>query len=275
MDGWLNELDELKQRIARGTAQPETTPGALPLGNIVRISEVFQHRSGNLAASEAHVRELGRALQAQAGKPLDPITVYWIGDAWCCIDGHHRLDAYGWFSKYNKTFMVPVRPFSGTLDDAIATALGSNTQDKLVMGRTEKTNGAWRLVIGTGLSKARIARTAGVSERTVSYMRDAARKIKDGGSGHLLGELTWQKARLIAQGLELPEDFNRDDWMEEKAQDLALSFKKHFKDQLGKQPEVFARALEIYDSRLLDNLREWLGNAVEEVEESEEDTCDF
>lgn len=51
---------------------------------------------------------------------------------------------------------------------------------------------------------------------------------------------------------------------------MALSLHKHFKDRPARQPEVFARAIEIYDSRLLEHLREWLGTPEEDTEEEAE-----
>lgn len=267
MLGWTAELEELKQQIKVGNPEPDAKPDHMAMNDIRECPEVFQHRSGNLAQSQAHIRELVRVLRMRDGKPFDPITVFWIGDGWCCIDGHHRMAAYRIAGHQGP---IPVRVFSGTIEQAMAKALLNNARDKLPMGREEKTNAAWRLVIATKLSKATISQASGVSERTVAYMRDAARKITASCPDQALDGLTWRQADRLSQGLAPLMDVGSEDWIETEAQKVALSLQKHFKDRLAKQPEVFARAIEIYDSRLFERLREWLGTPDEEMEEETE-----
>lgn len=264
MPGWTTELEELRQQIKNGRPEPEEKPERLPIADIAECPDVFQHRSGNLARSHAHVRELVRVLRLQGGKPLDPVTVFWTGNGWCCIDGHHRMEAY---REAGFKPLIPVRVFSGTIDQAMAQALRCNAKDKLAMAREEKLNAAWRFVIGTGLSKAEIIRAAGVSEGSVSNMRKAMRRIAAAYPEQSLDDLTWRQADRLAKGLEPLQNVGSDDWIESKARELALSFQRHFKDRLWRQPEVFARAIEIYDPRLLEQLRDWLGTPEDELEE--------
>lgn len=267
MLGWTIELEELKQQIDAGNPEPDVKPERLAMNDIRECPEVFQHRSGNLAQSQAHIRELVRVLRTRDGKPFDPISVFWVGDGWCCIDGHHRMEAY---REVGHQGPIPVRVFSGTIEQAMARALQNNARDKLPMGREEKSNAAWRLVIATKLSKAIISRAAGVSERTVAYMRDAVRKITASDPEQALDVLTWRQADRLSQGLEPSQDVGSEDWIEREAEKVALSLQKNFKDRLARQPEVFARAIEIYDSRLLERLREWLGTPEEDTEEDAE-----
>jgi hypothetical protein len=267
MPGWTIELEELKQQIDTGSPEPEAKPERLAMNDIRECPEVFQHRSGNLAQSQAHTRELVRVLRTRDGKPFDPITVFWVGDGWCCIDGHHRMGAY---REVGHQGPIPVRVFSGTIEQAMARALQNNARDKLPMGREEKSNAAWRLVIATKLSKAIISRAAGVSERTVAYMRDAVRKITAFYPEQALDVLTWRQADRLSQGLAPLQDVGSGDWIEREAEKVALALQKNFKDRLARQPEVFARAIEIYDSRLLERLREWLGTPEEDTEEDAE-----
>ena len=110
-----------------------------------------------------------------------PITVYWIGKTWCCIDGHHRLKAYQAERKMWST--VPVQVFSGTLDSAIGRALEGNSKDKLPMQRQEKSGAAWRLVVGTSLSKAIQAQASGVSESQIALMRRTKAYLIEKGRG--------------------------------------------------------------------------------------------
>lgn len=267
--GWLIERDELARRIADGQPAPQGEPTELHLGQVAIIDEVFQHRSGNQAASRAHVDELTKALERNQGRALDPITVFWAGDGWCCVDGHHRVEAY---RQANHDKPIPVRAFKGSLDEAIAEAARGNSKDKLPMGRAEKSQAAWRLVISTNLSKQRLARAAAVSEGTIANMRRVAKKIKEERPEVTLDELNWWGADRIAKGLE-PRQVDYDDgWLAKQAQKVADRLCKHFGDRLGKQPEVTARALEIYSQRLADALAEhWNVSAgVDDIDDNDE-----
>jgi hypothetical protein len=94
-----------------------------------------------------------QSTKAATKNPLEPLTIFWVGNAWLLIDEHHRYQAY---RKTGYIEPVPVTVFSGTLDQAIGQALKGNSKDKLAMSKSEKTNAAWRLVISTGLSLNRL-----------------------------------------------------------------------------------------------------------------------
>jgi len=111
--GWLSERNAVEDRINNGLPAPSDSPLTLPLSDIRIIEEVFQHRSGNLAATDAHVAALAKSIGNSEGQPLDRVWIFWIGDGWCCIDGHHRLEAYKRAGYY---LPIPVVVFKGTLD---------------------------------------------------------------------------------------------------------------------------------------------------------------
>lgn len=255
MGGWLKELEELKARVLAGEREPEELPSELSLDEVATCEEVFQHRYNNLSASEAHIRELRRAIRASEGQPFEPITVFWVGDAWCCIDGHHRLKAY---REEGYTGTIPVQVFSGSVEQAFAKASEGNSRDKLPMSQQEKLNAAWRLVVGTSLSKSQTSQASGVSERTIATMRDAMRKITERNPDQPLDELTWRDAQRVAKGLEPLETDYDEGWQEARAKKIALTLHKTFGDQLRKQPEIFLRAIEIYSSTLARDISELL-----------------
>lgn len=259
----LEAKKQIELRILNGSPQPNPSPTALSLAQIETIPEAFQHRSGNQASSDSHVKELLKNLKASKGQAFEAITVFWVGDAWVVIDGHHRYWAYS-ASFYQQP--IPVRVFSGTLDEALGEALKGNSRDKLSMSRSEKSNACWRIVVSTALSIKKTMDASGRSKPTVIAMRDAKKKIQKLRPEVDLGELSWMDAMLMAKGLE-PKVFEHDDdWLEAKAQTLADRLVKAFGMTLGAQPEVFCRAIEIYDCQLSSYLIERLGLNPETME---------
>lgn len=263
MQGLLTAIEELRARKANGKPEPEQNPTHLPLVSIDTCEAVFQHRSGNLAACNAHLETLKKALQVGTCKFFEPITVYWIDGSWYCIDGHHRLLAY---RDQKVADPIPVNVYSGTLDKAIGKALLSNSRDKLAMSQAEKSNAAWRLVIGTGLSKSSISKAASVSERTVARMRCIKMDIVKNHPEQPLDALDWKHAQALAQGRNLLDQFDLDSWKEEAAKKLANALSRHCGKELSKSPEITARALEIYDQRLLPQMIEWVNPAPDDFE---------
>ena len=73
--------------------KPQPSIGdSLPLWSIRTIPEVFQVRDPNEADSVRHIADLAGVIKAQGS--VDPISVWWSGAEWVCVDGHHRLAAY-------------------------------------------------------------------------------------------------------------------------------------------------------------------------------------
>src|SRR5262249_37387739 len=73
---------------------------------------LFQPREFSYGARDVdpdHVKKLKRAAEITEGD-LDPMLVIKLGKEWVCVDGHHRLAAYG-----NDRGDVPCVWFSGTV----------------------------------------------------------------------------------------------------------------------------------------------------------------
>lgn len=255
------ELDEsllaakrkLIARIKQGRPAPASKVSKLKLAEVIEMPSVFQHRSNNQAASECHVWELVSVLQRDSGQALAPITVYWVGDGYCCIDGHHRMMAY---KEVQHKGAIPVNVFTGTLDNALLLSLSSNSKDKLPMSAREKYNAAWRLVIGTSSSKAGIAKAANVSDRLVGKMRATMKTLSEQRPERQLDSLSWNDALRMEQGQDVKDFVGSDDWVEVEAKKLADRLSRTFGNRLSKNSEVLYRALEIYDGRI----PEWIAD---------------
>lgn len=248
--------EDVEYKHRTGRPPPKTAPAALMVAKIKTCPQLFQHRAPSEWASNAHVRELTRGAQVGA---LDPVAVWWNGKHWVCIDGHHRLLAYQAARMMGRE--VPVQVFEGTPADAVAEAARRNTRDKLAMSRSEKTNAAWRLVIIGELSKAKTVEASGASEGTVANMR----RVRDFlvAKGVTYGELHWEAARRFAAGEEI-EEVDWDERTEQEAQEMATAISKAIGKRGSKRIDAFARALELYDSRMPAMLKEIWRNGDEE-----------
>lgn len=260
---FLTALNELATQVAQGKPVPETLPQYLCPEEIRLCKPVFQHRQPLDHVSQAHIRELAKT--PQRGKDLDPITVWWDGKWWACIDGHHRLAAYQLAGKGHHA--IPVEVFSGPLEAAIARAAEGNTRDKLPMSSREKTETAWRLTLAeTSFSKAKVAELSGASARTVATMREVRAKLIQLHPERDLSELGWNRARMLAKGEEA-EEINWDDRIEQEAREFANLLAKHLGKRGHQRREAFARALEIYDDGLPAFLRgHWATDDDEEID---------
>lgn len=243
---WL----DLSYQLRTGKQQPATKPTTLPLGKVKLWPEVFQQRRPAKFAQDAHIRVLASKAKSSPNGALDPLTVWWDGKAWACIDGHHRMDAY----RVAGTEVVPVMVFEGSMEDALVLSAKANTRDKLQMGRGEKSNAAWHLVVHTSLSKAEQADASGVSERQVALMRKAKATLEGIGLEDM-EDMGWEDARRKAAG-----EAERPDWdegeTEKRAQEMATRLHKALGIGAIKNIEVFARAVEIYSPLLYEGLVE-------------------
>ena len=141
---------------------------------------------------------------------------------------------------------MPVQVFTGTLDSAIGKALEGNSKDKLPMQRQEKSGAAWRLVVGTSLSKAVQAQASGVSESQIALMRRTKAYLIEKGWGiGVLADMRWYEAMLKAQGRPEFDQEGFDDYVEEQGQLLANRLTKAFGKRLTSKPEILAKALTI------------------------------
>ena len=202
-----------KQRIEKSlrdnpTGEPKGTPKRLTRRQMSTEKVLFQTRTleGNLANDQKHIGELGEIIGPDCDrKMLDPIEVWWGGDKYFVLDGHHRLIAY---QNRKITKGIPVSVFKGTLDEAMSRAVYLNSKNKLPMTNEDRCNYAWKLVCVSKLSKSKIAKACGCSDRTVANMRVAKTKLidEDGSTLEDIADLVWNKARSKASGWEQPSD---------------------------------------------------------------------
>lgn len=244
MANWLHDKDALNERIKNGRPAVHS-PATLWLSEIEHIESVFQHRTVSDWASDAHVKALLRALK-NTGKAFEPLTVLWAGDGWVLVDGHHRYKAY---EQYPYDEPVPVKVFNGTLDEALGEALRANVQDKLTMTAKEKTNAAWRLVIGANFSINQTAALSLASRATVVQMRKV-REVLNAKSPGWAGSMDWPTARAKVKGEEI-EFSSGGEWLAKKAEMMAEQLRKSFGKELSKYPKALWMALDKYDNNLL------------------------
>ena len=90
-------LADIAAILAQTKAPPEQSKGRCNLNreSIFIASKAFQWRlpNENEGARDDHIQTLANAIR-DTGKPLDPILVFTVGDAFYVVDGHHRLAAY-------------------------------------------------------------------------------------------------------------------------------------------------------------------------------------
>lgn len=184
-------------RLRQGLPRPDKPPKSLPLAAIKIDADLFQWRR---EASSFHIAELAKT--PKEGQPLEAVGVWWGGDGYYLMDGHHRGDAYkaaGW----PMTKHVPIAVYTGTLAQALLKAGHGNTPAKLQMSKPEKTQAAWEFVASTPVESAKaaaIARAFSVSERIVHSMRGVVRKLRERDPTEDLSARTWHAARTEAEG---------------------------------------------------------------------------
>lgn len=250
---------ELRYQLAHGRAQLAVKPTTLSLKKVKLWPEVFQQRRPEKRISSAHVRMLASKAKANPHLLLDPLTVWWDGKAWACIDGHHRVEAY----RAVGVNEIPVAVFEGSIEEAVAFSARANTRDKLQMSRGEKSNAGWHLVIKTKLSKSAQADASGVSERQVAHMRRVKEILESKGIKDL-EDMGWEEARKTAAGEDAAQEWDEGE-AERRAQELATKLHRVFGKANFSKIEIFARALELYSPLLVQGLGEYWN----EQEESE------
>lgn len=272
-NAWHGAKARLTQERASFTGDPKKIPSKLTIAEIEEEPDLFQPRfhAGAEARSVSHIDALFKALSQAGAGDLGALTVWWSGDRYVLIDGHHRLAACRQYSETARgverggvaKITVHVVCLTGTLNEAIAASLRGNSQDKLAMSQEEKLEGAWRVVCDDGGSKADIARMSGCSTSTVGRMREVRFKLmNDGGMkpGHVAG-LPWETAMRRVKGDVEGPNYGDGAVQEARAQEMAMRLSNTFKDTLTTSPEVAARALHIHSPALVMSLVEtWLGS---------------
>lgn len=194
--GPLQALQIARAHRESGSEQPKPHPTSIAPQQIRQEPGLFQHRNPSPYDSEQHVRGLAAAIKD--GASLDPITVWWGGYDYICIDGHHRLAAYRATGREQSA--VPVEVFDGSLTDAVAEAARRNTRRKLQMTPAERANAAWRLTVlcPDSMTKKEVAEATGVSTSTVANMRRTLGLLQmNRDSGHDWVAFTWDQVQVV------------------------------------------------------------------------------
>jgi len=256
---------ELREQLDAGKPAPQNKPTHLSLRQIKRWPEVFQHRNPGKNTSDGHVRSLRSSVKQQG--ELHPLLVWWDGKGWACVDGHHRLEAY---RSSGKASGIPVEVFTGTPEEALREAASRNTRDKLPMSTREKVEAAWHLVaFDGGISKAETVKATGAGDGTVAKMRRVKKQMEDRNQD--CGEFTWEQAQRWARGLQGAPEAWDDTELQQRAQKMASGLQKVFGREAGhKNVDVLALALELYDTRLPEALREHWGPLEDDNADNEE-----
>lgn len=247
-------------------------PLILPLKSIYIEETLFQPRQfleDSGAASEDHTTKLTEALCNEASKTLDAITVWWSGRRWYVLDGAHRFKAYHRAKRLKglTTASIPVEVFSGNLYQALAECARLNSKDKLPMTKSDKLNRAWKLTVLNQHSKREIHSICKVGTTTVSRMRNLLLKIKEQKPqihADTILNMSWEDA----QRSDRPEIAYNESWIERIAIEWAERLAKSFGTKAAKQPEIFAKAIELYSEKLPKSL---VQNWWELTENTEED----
>ena len=248
----------LADHEASASARPELLDGArLPISELQVLPAIFQPKGmrGEAVTAPYLVEDLIKLIEKRGEQGLDPILVYWSGEAWFVIDGHHRLSAYrsakSWAGK-----PVPVEVFEGSLRDARLAAGAENSKTNVPMAKKEKSNFAWRLVCADDdLKVMEVANSADVGKSTVKKMRARKRELLDKYPDRF-DEDTLAEYRWL--------DVNREGFPDQEkksgeiGEDYELQLAKEFHhrlreklfDRAAEQPEAFAIALRMLNSGL-------------------------
>lgn len=259
MDVALTEESSFAACVKRLRADADKMPmpgrlERLSMDAIMFATEVFQPRDINAAwlATDSHVKALVEAVKTAEGNAFDPVTVWWSGLHWYVIDGHHRMMAYRRAKKEDEKLpldTIPVDVFDGSLDEAIRQSAVLNSKDKLPMTRADKLERAWKLVcLGNGWTGEDIVSATTVSLRTVATMRKERKGLLAQGKDDPL-EVTW--ADVLSKVSPVNHD---DDWKERQAVEWQKRLVRMFGKKFAEQPEIAARAIELYSARLPEEL---------------------
>lgn len=273
LETFAESLETLRRE--QGKKPQPGEPQELPIEDIRFASLVFQPRmfDGNGGDREEHIKNLMNAVRNRPDHKLPPITVWWSGTKWLVLDGHHRMIAYQRLAidrkKPIKITKVAVEVFNGTLEEAIKEASERNYQDKLNMSKGDKLERAWKLTVIdhpnlSRFSRSVISKSTGIAPQTVANMRKEHRRIMEEMPSVNPLDLTWDE---VKKGAREVKDYD-DKWIEAQARDFANRLSKTFGHKLSKNPEVAAKAIEIYSEKLPMRLVEyWRDEVMAKVEQ--------
>ena len=252
----------LVSRHASGRPQPPVGD-TLALTEVRTIPEVFQVRLPNEADSVRHIAELASAIKAQGS--VDPICVWWSGEDWVCVDGHHRLRAYADAGAVQ----VKVKIEMGSPRDMRMLAANENKKNRLHMGTAERTEAAWGLTClpeDVRPSKKDTATATGVGTSIISDQRRVHASLtgKHDYTEEAVQDMTWREARRLEKGLTEGEPGGVE-WEEREVEELCRQMGKTWGTLHDSKVELFLRALGRWDRRIPDRAaKEWAVEAAED-----------
>ena len=279
-------MERMEALISKGGVPPEVSPTTLRLKDIQTEETLFQPRDSLSEKhykrdSEKHVSEMAHALRNSpvGQKTLEPIVVVSLGNKWFCIDGHHRLKAYmaaGVFVGLPVSVFAIQASGKERIKWAMHRATELNVREKLPMTGDDRSNSAWRLCVVGGASVAKVALITGLSKRTIANMRRVLEIVrKSEGDESALYQLSWRRALWQSRNAIAEKPLgDYDDKIEQMAEEMADRLRKTFALRLDNNPEVTARAIQIYSSRLPARLVEEWGPELFDDYEAQEDEED-
>lgn len=246
---FLDAKNSVLARIANGLPAPQA-PTTLSLNGIEMIPALFQQRRITPEESADHIQSLARPIKVgprgAQQESLAPITIMWVGDAWACVDGHHRLGAY---RLVKHLAPIPVEAISATsLEDAVRVSMSGNNMDKLKLSPRCRSEAAWRFTVAGGMSKAEAVRLTGVNDSTVAIMRRALADFQKTHTSANAADFTWAQMRLLKHE---PSEMGNKDADHLAAEKLLRRTEKHLK---GSTPRVIFLALGMHKPGLMAEL---------------------
>lgn len=243
-------IDSLQRRSTQNPRTKELSPKVLKLGSITIIEDLFQLRTMLPFQSQSQVRTLMKT--PKEGRPLAPLLVWWAGDKWLLLDGHHRVKAYK-AALWGDEVEVPVECFVGLLGDAMLQAAATNCRPVLQMDRKERMTAAWRLTMRLKKSKAELASAAAVSTSTISNMRGVLRRLQARDLDEFPIPTEWGVAFMQDRGMPM-EDINWEEKEEGIVNEMAAALSKTFGKVPNHKKPLLARALDRFDSQITDEV---------------------
>lgn len=267
-------LDAFRAQLAVTPVAPGAIPSALKLEEIATCETVFQQRETKLQAhaSETHIRILAAALSS--GQVFDPLLVWWNGQDWVLLDGHHRVQAY---ERRKHIGLIPVDVFSGTPEEALRESAQRNSQNKLPMTKEEKQGTAIKLTLLTSSSKAEIVKASGVSNGTVAEIRRITKILAERGvSIPTMARMSWKDLREMAEDkTKVTMDF--DEYTQRKAEEIRQALIPVISKNLISNSDAMALALSQFPEdfvRRAMNSQHWSVDWQERVEGDDEEMDD-
>lgn len=258
----------LLQELTPTEAQPARLPRKLRIDQLHLAPDAFSFRGPveQDYRKRTTIDDLARDVRKNR-QTLEPLLVVWTSKGWAVANGFLRVAAYK-AAEWSKA--VPVQVFNGTPTAAMVQAARDNLKVALPLTPEERANAAWYFVNHNNWSRREIARQSGVSERLVSYMRRAKRRLEE--IGHKAAKYaTWKEAQLATFGTESERKaFSESAELADMLDTLGRSFGKLEYHKV----ELFAQAVYTFAGRRATQfVREfaYLAAAEEEYEEALEE----